>query len=145
MTSMPSDMEMRTDVGIVPCAAIADPTRLRQILRNLLTNAYRYGGRWVELRVSPTSSNQVSIRVRDNGGGVSAEDASAIFAPYFSAHVREGLTESVGLGLTVSRKLARAMGGDLRYRRVAGWTVFELLLPAAIAAPEVETSASVGS
>jgi signal transduction histidine kinase len=131
MTSMPADMELRTDIGVVPCAAYADPTRVRQILRNLLTNAYRYGGRWVELRVSPTSTDQVSIRIRDDGKGVSAEDAAAIFAPYFSSHVREGLTESVGLGLTVSRKLARAMGGDLRYRRVAGWTVFELLLPSA--------------
>jgi signal transduction histidine kinase len=139
MTSMPSDMELRTDIGVVPCAAYADSTRVRQILRNLLTNAYRYGGRWVELRVSPASSNQVSIRVRDDGKGVSAEDAAAIFAPYFSSHVREGLTESVGLGLTVSRKLARAMGGDLRYRRVAGWTVFELLLPAAPMPAELVT------
>lgn len=143
MESMPSDMEMRTDVGIVPCFAFADSTRVRQILRNLLTNAYRYGGRWVELRVSPTTSNQVSIRVRDDGKGVSAEDASVIFAPYFSAHVREGLTESVGLGLTVSRKLARAMGGDLRYRRVAGWTVFELRLPAGSLAQETQPHTTV--
>lgn len=130
IASLPEDSRVHMDVAVVPCRAVADSTRVRQILRNLLTNAARYGGDRVEVRVSPTLTNGVSIRVRDDGSGVDAEYASAIFAPYFSAHVREGLTESVGLGLNVSRKLARAMGGDLRYRRVDEWTVFELLLPA---------------
>jgi signal transduction histidine kinase len=104
----------------------ADATRVRQILRNLLTNLNRYGG--PERRIlGGENGDRAWIEVRDNGEGVSAEDADRIFEPYATAHAR--VTGSVGLGLAVARQLAELMGGSLRYRRDKGESVFRLELP----------------
>ncbi len=110
-------------------AVKADRQRFRQIVRNLLTNAARYGGSHVEV-VARRRGGACSIEVRDDGPGIPPSLADAIFEPYGVAHRQEGVTESVGLGLTVSRQLARLMEGDVSYRRDRGITVFELVLPA---------------
>jgi len=67
--------------------------------------------------------------VADNGTGVSPQDREHIFEPYRRAHDAPGLTASVGLGLTISRQLARLMDGNLTYRREAGESIFALTLP----------------
>ena len=104
----------------------ADATRVRQILRNLLTNLNRYGG--PERRILGGENGDLAwIEVRDNGEGVPAEDADRIFEPYATAHT--GVTGSVGLGLAVARQLAELMGGSLRYRRDKDESVFRLELP----------------
>jgi two-component system sensor histidine kinase MtrB len=107
----------------------ADPTRFRQITRNLLTNAMRYGGDEVVVATHSNGDRGI-LQVRDNGPGVAPEDLERIFEPYERATdvevVRPG---SVGLGLHVSRQLARLMGGDLTCRREDDETVFELTLP----------------
>ena len=69
------------------------------------------------------------IRVRDDGAGIPARDREKIFEPYHRAHRFEGQPASVGLGLTVSRQLARLMGGDLNYTYADGHSVFMLSLP----------------
>ncbi len=115
-------------VGNAP-HAWADPLRVRQIVRNLLTNASRYGGNdvWIELA---SHHDGASIRVCDNGSGVGGADYDRIFEPYASAHQHAGMPASVGLGLSVARQLARLMGGDVRF--VPGpHTIFELTLPGA--------------
>ncbi len=106
----------------------ADPVRLRQIVRNLLTNAQRYGGRHIDVQVEE-DADMVIVRVRDDGPGIPERDREKIFEPYHRAHRFEGQPASVGLGLTVSRQLARLMGGDLSYRYEGGLSVFELSLP----------------
>ena len=107
----------------------ADPTRVRQIIRNLLTNAIRYGGTHVVVS-SRAEGGTGFLQVRDDGPGIDVEHIERIFRPYervASADVaRPG---SVGLGLYVSRQLANLMGGDLSCRREPGETVFELSLP----------------
>jgi PAS domain S-box-containing protein len=108
--------------------AIVDPVRFRQILRNLLTNAARYGGRRVWIRTRP-AGDQIRLTVEDDGPGVPDHESETIFAPYQSSATRPGAAGSVGLGLTVSRQLARLHGGDLVYRRENGRSVFELRLP----------------
>ena len=69
------------------------------------------------------------IVVKDNGAGVKGIDADRIFDPYYRSGAATAKPDSVGLGLSVARQLARLMQGDLVYRRVAGWTEFELSLP----------------
>lgn len=113
--------------------AIADPTRLRQILRNLLTNAFRYGGERISVRFGE-GAGAVWVEVVDNGQGIPEAYRSRIFEPYVSAHKVQGLTASVGLGLTVSRDLARLMGGDLEYDHDGRDSVFRLTLPAVVGA-----------
>ncbi len=109
--------------------ALADATRLRQIIRNLLTNAVRYGGRGIDLEVL-SRNGSVVVTVTDDGPGIPEERRESIFEPYERAHTANSQPASVGLGLTVSRQLARLMGGDLIYRSGARGSSFELSLPA---------------
>jgi signal transduction histidine kinase len=105
---------------------LADPKRVRQILRNLLTNAQRYGGPRQRV-VAGGLRGHVWIEVRDNGDGIPDEDVNRVFQPY----VTTGAEGSVGLGLAVARQLAELMGGTLVYEHSAGESVFRLQLPAA--------------
>jgi signal transduction histidine kinase len=111
-----------------PTPAWADTLRTRQIVRNLLTNASRYGGHQVKITVSSLGDTAVMV-VSDDGPGINVVDSERIFDPYYRAQSVEARPDSVGLGLAVARQLARIMGGDLVYRRRAGWTRFELTLP----------------
>lgn len=113
--------------GILP-EVCADASRVRQILRNLLTNANRYGGPRVRI-LGGDVDDRVWLEVRDDGQGVPPEMANEIFDPYTTAH--EGVSGSVGLGLTVARQLASMMGGSLSYSRNDTETVFRLELPSA--------------
>jgi len=110
--------------------ATADPARVRQIIRNLVSNAIRYGGE--EIRIAfQGGPTYVSLSVSDNGSGVPMDDRERVFEPYQRAHTKPGLTASIGLGLSVSRTLARLMDGELVYTHQDGWSVFRLELPAA--------------
>jgi signal transduction histidine kinase len=117
------------DVADLPASipeAVADPGRVRQILRNLITNAKRYGGPRIRV-ISGSDAHRVWLEVRDNGEGVPSDLVANIFEPYGTAH--PGVKGSVGLGLSVSRQLAELMKGSLTYRRHEGESVFRLELP----------------
>ena len=109
--------------------ALADATRVRQIIRNLVTNALRYGGSAIDLAVR-RHNGSVLVTVTDDGPGVPEERRESIFEPYERAHTVSTQPASVGLGLTVSRQLARLMGGDLTYQAGPAGSSFELSLPA---------------
>ena len=120
------------DLGAGPVVAYADPYRVRQIVRNLLTNAVRYGGDEVSIKFHQ-SGDFATLQVVDNGPGVPADRQDAIFDAYFNLSDGRRHPESVGLGLAVARRLARLMDGDLTYRYQGGLSVFELRLPAIMA------------
>lgn len=105
----------------------ADPARLRQIIRNLITNAIRYGGDEVQVEVS-TRSGMASIDVWDSGGPIPPARVATMFQPFDRADGNGRNPNSVGLGLAVARSLARVMGGDLEYRYDNG-SIFRLELP----------------
>lgn len=131
---------------VVPGVIVwGDPLRIRQIVRNLVGNARRYGGPHPVLQVS-ARGDQVRISVRDDGDGLIPGLAGRLFEPLATG----GASGSLGLGLSVSRQLARAMGGDLRFDRRSGWTVFELMLrrtgrPSTISSPAPSDLASIDS
>ena len=106
----------------------ADSFRVRQILRNLVTNATRYGGDEIWMDVDQRESTVV-ITVADNGPGIPDGHEDLIFEPY--GRVESGRVEpaSVGLGLAVARQLAQLMNGELDYLRIANHTEFRLTLP----------------
>lgn len=114
--------------GALDTRASADPGRTRQIIRNLLSNARRYGGEDIRLRVG-NGTGTVVIEVADSGDAIPAEHLEQIFRPFGrvpgTQHAR-----SVGLGLTVCRRLAEVMGGTLSYEHRDGWSSFILTLPA---------------
>lgn len=115
----------------------ADPRRVRQILRNLLTNAQRYGGPHRRI-ILGTLRGAAWLEVRDDGDGIPEDEAERIFEPY----VTSGGQGSVGLGLAVARQLAELMGGSLQYERSAGESVFRLQLSLAQVAEPVLASHS---
>lgn len=120
-------------VVIDPDAAFAwaDPLRVRQVARNLLTNAERYGGDDIAIETLSTGQH-VILEVSDDGPGIPTDMAEAIFNPYHqgshSSALGEPHPDSIGLGLAVSRDLARLMGGELTYFRRDSRTVFALTL-----------------
>lgn len=109
--------------------AEVDPTRTRQIVRNLLTNADRYGGPQVRL-VAHRKGDRAVVEVSDNGEPIPHEARDVMFEAYGRAHSRIGTPDSVGLGLTVSRRLARMMGGDVVYHHDGTWGRFTVSFPA---------------
>ena len=111
-------------------ACTGDPMRVRQIVRNLLNNAYRYATSRVEIRANNTSDRTV-IEVYNDGPPISTDVVGTLFEPFVKEQ-RPGQPESIGLGLSVSRKLAQRMGGDLVYTYADGVVKFSLSLPAAI-------------
>jgi len=119
-----------TEISVVggDVEAWADAGRVRQIVRNLVTNAVRHGAGPIRIETD-TEANMAILRVCDRGAGVPPGSEEQIFEPYWTSGQAAGHTESVGLGLSLSRLLARRMGGDLTYRRLNHETVFELTLP----------------
>jgi two-component system sensor histidine kinase KdpD len=107
---------------------MADGLRTRQIIRNLLTNATRYGGANVKIEIG-VHDGMGYLTVMDDGNGVLGIDEDRIFDPYYRSRTDVAQPDSVGLGLAVARQLARLMSGDLVYRRQDSWTRFEVRLP----------------
>ncbi|MDH3731385.1 MAG: HAMP domain-containing histidine kinase, partial [Acidimicrobiia bacterium] len=108
--------------------AWADPMRVRQIIRNLLTNAQRYGGSNVEVELTVIAEKAI-LRVIDDGPGADDSITEVLFEPYQIGHRKSTQPDAIGLGLSISKRLATLMGGDLRYAREGDRTVFALALP----------------
>jgi PAS domain S-box-containing protein len=120
----------------------ADPHRLQQILLNLLTNAVKFTPRGGKLSVFyGCDGHRVKIHVRDTGIGIAPEQLPRIFAPFVQveapAERPAPASRGVGLGLAISRDLARAMDGDVTVESTPGeGSVFTIDLPAAASATE---------
>jgi signal transduction histidine kinase len=115
----------------------ADPDKVLQILLNLISNAVKFtepGGR-IALACScdPSRDDALLMEVRDWGRGIPGDKIDLIFEPFFQ--IEAGLTrnsDGVGLGLAVSRTLARAMNGDVTASSTPGaGSVFVVRLPRA--------------
>jgi signal transduction histidine kinase len=123
--SIPPDVTVSVDD--TSSVAFADPVRIRQIVRNLLTNAIRYGGKNVQVSFGSGGASSW-IDVFDDGPGIPDHDLEAIFEPYGRATASTVVPGSVGLGLTLSKRLAELMGGSLSYVVSEGCT-FRLNVP----------------
>ncbi|HVR32004.1 MAG TPA: ATP-binding protein [Acidimicrobiia bacterium] len=108
--------------------ACGDAQRIRQVVRNLITNAIRYGELPGAVGIE-MDGDQVAVSVCDKGPGIEPAMIDRIFQPYERAHTTVTQPNSVGLGLSVSRWLAEKMGGSLVYENDIVST-FVLRLPA---------------
>jgi signal transduction histidine kinase len=113
----------------------ADAEKVRQVLLNLLTNALKFTepGGHVALSCEPAGA-KVALVVRDTGRGIPADQLERVFEPFVQVdrHRTHESQQGIGLGLAISRDLARAMGGELRAESTEGMgSVFRLTLPAA--------------
>ena len=98
-----------------PVPTTGDAVRLRQVASNLVSNAVKFTppGGTIVLRCT-VGDEMVAMEVTDSGQGIPAESLERIFEPF--VQLDSGLTrkaEGAGLGLAISRRLARLMGGDL--------------------------------
>ena len=111
----------------------ADREKLQQVVLNLLANSVKFtdGGGRIEVASAELPDGVMSIRVRDTGRGIPEGRLEHVFQPF--VQVESGLTRSqdgVGLGLAISRDLARGMGGDLTVESEQGkGSVFTLTVP----------------
>lgn len=143
--SLPVAIEKAPDL---PVACLGDPLRLTQILMNLLSNAVKFTERGSVTLRALREGEMLVFRVSDTGIGMTAEQIKQVFLPFqqadSSATRKFGGT---GLGLTISRRLAGLMGGDIRAEsRIGQGSMFELRLPCLAAhmtatIPEVEGAA----
>lgn len=113
-----------------PVAAIGDGVRVRQIIRNLVSNSLRHGGGQIEIAFGK-EGDFATVKVIDNGDGVPDGAKSKIFEPYFGEKRTPGTTGDIGIGLSISKDLAQRMLGDVTYSRLNDKTIFEFRLPAA--------------
>jgi len=127
-------VSLEIDVTETGCVALGDRAKVDQILLNLLSNTIKFTGPEGTVKVQcAASANVASINVIDTGVGIPADKLETIFEPFVqlgrslsSAH------EGMGLGLAISRDLARAMNGDLTVRSTVGvGSTFTLNLPRA--------------
>jgi signal transduction histidine kinase/FixJ family two-component response regulator len=102
--------ELETDPG----AALADPTRVRQILSNLIGNAVRYTPRGrIEVRVQKAGPSRLRIEVADTGPGLSSDELVEAFQPFRRIERTAAGVSGAGLGLSLARDLAKLMGGEV--------------------------------
>jgi signal transduction histidine kinase len=135
-----------------------DDERVRQILVNLLSNAVKFtsaGGKIsVEVGSSRTPDSDtrlqskrsyVSFRVTDTGAGIPEEKLRSIFDPFVQAETGHSRSrEGSGLGLTISRRLARLMGGDLTVKsELDRGSTFTLWLPADLSVADLEPAPTI--
>ena len=104
-------LELKTEIGKMPCVSV-DPQRVRQILFNLLSNAYKYTERGtVTVRVG-WQDGTLTLSVADTGKGISEENVSRVLQPFVQL-ADKNHRDGTGLGLPICQKLATLMGGEL--------------------------------
>ncbi len=118
--------DIRVECG--EAAIVADVERFRHILRNLMSNAIKHGGRTCIVSGS-WSDDSASFTVMDDGPGVEDRPKNHLFEPFANSGEQALLSGSVGLGLSVALATAHGMGGELSYERSDGWSRFSLQLP----------------
>jgi PAS domain S-box-containing protein len=115
--------------------ARANAVKLRQIVLNLLSNAVKFTAEGGHVSVTCDAGERagtVTIHVSDTGIGIAADHLERVFEPFVQVSGSVSSEEGVGLGLSISRDLARAMGGEISVRSEPGaGSTFTVVLPAA--------------
>jgi signal transduction histidine kinase len=130
------ELEYVVSIPAALAPVLGDRDKLVQILLNLLSNAIKFtpsGGRVTLTAAADEAARQVYIIVTDTGVGIPADKLEAIFEPFVQVRAeRTRSVEGAGLGLSISRNLARGMGGELTVRSAEGrGSRFTLSLPIA--------------
>jgi signal transduction histidine kinase/CHASE3 domain sensor protein len=141
------DIILAVDVGSGPVEVVTDAQRVRQVLVNLLANAIKFTDRGevtVTLRATPS---EIQLAVRDTGIGISAGALKELFQDFHQLEAGDGRRyDGTGVGLALSRRLARALGGDVDVRSTQGvGSTFTLVLPRVSPHEGVVAAASVTS
>jgi PAS domain S-box-containing protein len=116
-----------------PCFIHADPTRVKQVLINLLINAIKYNrpDGTVVVACTPRPPDVLRIGIRDSGAGLTAEQMAQLFQSFNRLGKETGSEEGTGIGLVVSKRLVELMGGTIGVESTVGvgsvfWIEFPL-------------------
>ncbi len=134
--------ELQVDVQRDLAAVMGDETSIQQVVRNLVSNAAKYGppGQPVEVVVGAHDHDGVDVRVLDRGPGIPDDEAEAIFAPFYRSPSTARIAGGAGIGLFVCRRLVEAMSGRIWARpRDGGGSEFGFWLPRYVHADGDET------
>ncbi|MBD2257226.1 sensor histidine kinase [Pseudanabaena sp. FACHB-2040] len=116
-----------------PASVTTDPLRLQQVITNLLSNAIRYTETGsISLECYALSEEQWAITITDSGVGISQEDQSHIFEPYFRAPASElaPSQDGTGLGLSIVSRLTKLLQGEIKLESSPGvGSAFTVVLP----------------
>lgn len=120
----------------LPPRLVGDAARIKQVLHNLVGNAIKYTRQGSIVVSVSHRDDRLRVAVRDTGDGIAADDLAEIFDPFVQTGPGEaaGRRLGTGLGLTIARQLARAMGGDITVSSEPGQGstfVFEVDAPVA--------------
>jgi signal transduction histidine kinase len=115
---------------VQPAIILADRFRLRQIVRNLVSNARRHGGPNATV-TGRIDGSRYTIEVSDDGPGVPAELEERLFSRFIHEGTTPLTTGSVGLGLAIAHLLTTRTGGTIAYRREGATSVFAVTYPLA--------------
>jgi signal transduction histidine kinase len=128
-------VSLALDAPGVPVLLSTDPIRVRHVLENLVSNAIKYTPRGGEVRAivgidADDGAHAARVSVRDTGPGIPAEYRDRIFDPFFRVPSAERAAPGSGMGLAISRRIARLLGGDVVLADGDGrGSTFTLLLP----------------
>ena len=116
-----------------PLKVLADAQRLTQIFTNLLSNAVKYNRPGGQVRIAlACHGDRVAVAVSDDGPGLAQDQMAQIFQPFERLGAERSGIPGTGIGLTLSRQFAQAMGGDIQVASRPGQgTTFTVVLPAA--------------
>lgn len=105
---------LTVDLGVTAAPVHGDPTRLTQVISNLLDNAAKYTPEGGTISVTVACHEaECSVNVRDNGAGIPAEEAERIFLPFTQLHKDGDVEGGLGLGLALVQRLAELHGGSV--------------------------------
>jgi signal transduction histidine kinase len=125
------ELRLVADVGEAPIETMTDAQRVRQILLNLLSNAIKFTDRGEIVLAVRTSTSDIHLSVNDTGIGIPAHAMKELFQDFHQLDMGDGRHyEGTGVGLALSRRLARALGGEIEVRSAEGQgSTFTLILP----------------
>ena len=121
-------LALKTEIGEMPWVSV-DPQRIRQILFNLLSNAYKYTDHGTITVRALWQDGTLSLSVADTGKGISEEDIARILQPFVQLADRNH-RDGTGLGLPICQRLAALMGGKLEIAsKVGEGSTFTVTIP----------------
>jgi signal transduction histidine kinase len=126
-----------------PIETVTDAQRVRQILLNLLANAIKFTDEGDVVVTVQETTNEVAISVQDTGIGIPVHAMKELFQDFHQLEAGDGRRyDGTGVGLALSRRLARALGGEIEVRSRQGeGSTFTLILPRLSAAAEAKGAA----
>ena len=122
---------------VEPAMVNVDRLRQQQVLRNLISNATKYGGPHIRL-LGRADGQWYEWTVADDGDGVSPELEERLFQRFIHQHsFQQAVAGGVGLGLSIVKSLAEGMGGSVSYEKTSGDVRFIIRVPMAVEQPDL--------